>query len=126
MSYTPTTWKDGDLVTSAKLNKLENGVAAAGGPSILIVNMNIETNTLDKTWQEIHDADICFISRVIGSDKMLVQIIGIANEDNTYIVQAFFNGEIEIIFIASNPNDYPVAQNTQIDNSGVEQYQMAP
>ena len=26
MSYTPTAWKDGDLVTSAKLNKLENGI----------------------------------------------------------------------------------------------------
>ena len=25
MSYEPTNWKDGDLVTSAKLNKIENG-----------------------------------------------------------------------------------------------------
>ena len=31
MSYEPTVWKDGDLVTSAKLNKIEQGVAAAGG-----------------------------------------------------------------------------------------------
>ena len=29
MSYTPTTWKPGDVVSSVKLNKLENGVAAA-------------------------------------------------------------------------------------------------
>ena len=26
MSYEPTNWKDGDLVTSAKLNKIENGI----------------------------------------------------------------------------------------------------
>ena len=29
MSYTPTVWKSGDVVSSIKLNKLENGVAAA-------------------------------------------------------------------------------------------------
>lgn len=26
MAYTPTTWNDGDLITAAKLNKLEQGV----------------------------------------------------------------------------------------------------
>lgn len=30
MSYEPTNWKTGDVVTSAKLNKLEEGVAASG------------------------------------------------------------------------------------------------
>lgn len=29
MSYTPTVWKSGDIVTSLKLNKLENGLATA-------------------------------------------------------------------------------------------------
>ena len=31
MSYTPTTWATGDSVTATKLNKLEQGVANAGG-----------------------------------------------------------------------------------------------
>jgi hypothetical protein len=31
MSYTPTTWQTGDTITAEKLNKLENGVANAGG-----------------------------------------------------------------------------------------------
>ena len=30
MSYEPTVWKTGDIVSSAKLNKLEEGVAGAG------------------------------------------------------------------------------------------------
>lgn len=30
MSYTPTQWKAGDTVTSAKLNKMEQGIAASG------------------------------------------------------------------------------------------------
>lgn len=29
MSYTPTTWTSGDIVTSAKLNKIENGIVEA-------------------------------------------------------------------------------------------------
>lgn len=37
MSYEPTNWKTGDVVTSAKLNKLENGVAN-GGAKVLTVN----------------------------------------------------------------------------------------
>lgn len=31
MSYTPTTWVTGDTVTSTKMNKIENGIAGAGG-----------------------------------------------------------------------------------------------
>lgn len=31
MSYTPTVWKSGDVVTSTKLNKIEQGIANAGG-----------------------------------------------------------------------------------------------
>ena len=30
MAYTPTVWKTGDIVSSEKLNKLENGVADLG------------------------------------------------------------------------------------------------
>ena len=31
MSYIPTEWKTGDIVTAEKLNKLEEGVASGGG-----------------------------------------------------------------------------------------------
>ena len=40
MSYTPTTWQSGDVITSTKLNKLEQGVAG----NILIVDIiNVST-----------------------------------------------------------------------------------
>lgn len=57
MSYEPTNWKSGDTITSAKLNKLENGLAEAsggGGGGVLVVHST--NGTLDKTWKEIHDA----------------------------------------------------------------------
>ena len=41
MSYTPTEWKTGDVVTSAKLNKLEQGVAAAGA-TVLTASFDYE------------------------------------------------------------------------------------
>jgi len=53
MTYNPTTWKAGDTVTSAKLNKMEQGIANSGG--MMVVHMSNE-NILDKTWQEIYDA----------------------------------------------------------------------
>ena len=61
MSYTPNSWKSGDVVTSAKLNNIEQGIANA----ILKVNITIDEQTgvatLDKTWQEILDANYAVI-----------------------------------------------------------------
>lgn len=37
MAYEPTNWKTGDVVTSAKMNKLEQGVAAGSG--VLVVTL---------------------------------------------------------------------------------------
>ena len=31
MSYTPTTWTTGDTITATAMNKIENGIANAGG-----------------------------------------------------------------------------------------------
>lgn len=55
MSYTPTEWKAGDLVTSAKLNKLEQGVA--NGVNFEVINMVLGQGSvsLDKTADEIID-----------------------------------------------------------------------
>ena len=34
MSYTPTTWTTGDTITATKLNKIEQGIANAGGGGV--------------------------------------------------------------------------------------------
>lgn len=59
MSYEKTVWTKGDIITSEKLNKIENGIAGRA----LIINVDTEidieadteTSTLNKTWQEIYD-----------------------------------------------------------------------
>ena len=61
MAYEPTAWECGDVVTAELLNKLEQAVAElseGGSAEPLTVNRTYDgdTTTLDKTWQEIHDA----------------------------------------------------------------------
>ena len=72
MSYEPTNWKDGDLVTSAKLNKMEQGIANGGG--ILFCNED-SNGRLDKTWQEIYDAPICFVETVHNEDNHKIRAV---------------------------------------------------
>ena len=58
MSYTPTTWTTGDTITATKLNKIEQGIADAGG--VLICNSYYDSGkgeyVLNKTAGEIYDA----------------------------------------------------------------------
>lgn len=44
MSYIPTEWKSGDIVTSAKLNKIELGIKAFE-PPILYANITYESDS---------------------------------------------------------------------------------
>lgn len=63
MSYEPTNWKSGDVVTSSKLNKMEQGIAnAGGGSSVVVVGVEVAntedgaTVTVDKTFAELKTA----------------------------------------------------------------------
>ena len=83
MRYTPTQWKAGDVVTSEKLNKIEQGIASNGGGSgggILIVTgiLSGATVTLDKTWKEIYDADFAVI-KIISQEPMIISYAVISN-----------------------------------------------
>lgn len=84
MSYEPTNWQAGDIVTSAKLNKMEQGIKN----NILIANFILTNESsddgyLDKTWQEIYDADFCVIAMIT------------TNVHNTVPVHAIFYGPHE-------------------------------
>lgn len=49
MSYTPTEWKDGDVITAEKLNKIENGISTSSSSSsaILLESANRYIATID-------------------------------------------------------------------------------
>lgn len=52
MSYTPTTWANGDTITAAGLNKMEQGIAG----SVMLMHVDMGTGICDKTWQQVYDA----------------------------------------------------------------------
>ena len=85
MSYTPTEWKSGDTITSAKLNKIENGIAAAGSGGVGTVRVELnkqETGrVMDKTWAEIKN---------MFDSGLLIQII--ENDDEGDFLAGFVAG----------------------------------
>ena len=109
MSYTPTTWQTGDIVTSGKLNKLENGVASSG--SALVVHAN-EYGMLDKTWKEIHDAMLDGLVAVVrdggvqGVSSSFVQQA--YSYDGNYVIGFVDYDGMTIDFLSDSANDYPV------------------
>ena len=127
MSYEPTNWKDGDLVTSAKLNKIEQGIAAGG---VLITHD--EDGTLDKTWQEIYDADACIIYTFTKQDKVFdfvtrVQDAAQSSGDLTpnsvnvtpvLPLSGFVVLTLDRTYIASSPDEYPIIVNLEEGGSG--------
>ena len=56
MGYTKNTWQTGDVVTAAKLNNMENGIADANSIVLIVSVIEEDDIYLSNTWQEIHDA----------------------------------------------------------------------
>lgn len=59
MSYEPTTWKSGDVVTSAKLNKIEQGISSNDLFYVVNIEGAVDAESLpsiDKTNAEIYAA----------------------------------------------------------------------
>lgn len=119
MSYEPTEWKAGDIVTSSKLNKIEN--ALSGGSKIYIVDTeteegkNLSTIKLTKTFEEIRTmlqygvVVIRMLHETTDNMTMfhfLVRQITIDPEGDPPFVIVVDNDSIPE-FTADNLNDYP-------------------
>lgn len=121
MAYEKQSWKTGDVVTSAKLNHMEDGIGNAGGVVTIGVS-HIEDNfTLDKTWQEIYDTlreGVLCITQDDGLDGTSVASIGLITSagitpDGHYYVYAIYSGAAGITsmeYTADAPDGYPSAE----------------
>lgn len=134
MSYTPTTWTTGDTITASAMNKIENGIANAGG--VLVCNssysQDVNTYVLDKTVQEIYDALLAgtpvYIKYQYGTfedysgNLYLAPVIKIYNYDYTNVIRicaskpeysgdkgnySYTYSPAVLIYQASDGNDYP-------------------
>ena len=115
MSYTKHTWTDGELVTAAKLNNIENGIeeASSGGGSgggVLVVGVTIDGNTatLDKTWQQIADADFAVLKGEVGNTAYSIETLSAygAGEGTYWVHFGGPDGELPDLN-ASSADGYP-------------------
>lgn len=106
MSYTPTTWHGGDVLSAEAMNKIENGIANAGSGALEVQVSGDENGAvMDKTWQEIYDAFpnvYCIASDPEGKSS----ILSIYNENNSYVVES--GGW----FQTDGPDGYPAVSST--------------
>lgn len=99
MAYT---WTNGEVITAEKLNNT---------CGILIVHANgddtTQTETLDKTWQQICDAPVAFLVRdfELGIDKSvaLLNAVGVDSNDKYFVSSNDFHNA----YMAESPNGYP-------------------
>lgn len=113
MAYEPTEWKTGDVVTSAKLNKLEEAVA---GMSPLVVTCG-DDNRLSKKWSVIWDAFSAGRTVVIKyfpeADPLMyneVLVTGVNEYNGEYSVLTAYDDA----FVAESADGYP----EEADNGG--------
>lgn len=114
MSYDPTIWKSGDVVTSAKLNKIEKGIEDAGsgggGGGAFVCTLNMQTMALDKTWQEIHDAVFSVIVIHITEDSISrIVVSGTESVEGQFLVTGY-TGNTAYQWKATSADGYPVLQ----------------
>lgn len=115
MAYDPTVWKSGDTITSAKLNKLENGLAEASGGGtgggVLVCNLDKQTMALDKTWNEINSAFFAVLRVLDGSIVQYNSIVSTGYGEDSYYVEFVSitgDGTVIIQFQTDSADGYPV------------------
>ena len=115
MAYTRHTWQSGEIISSALLNNIEDGIEEAasttGGGGVLgITATEDETGvTFSRTWQEIYDTMdnggivFSYMKDANGtiSTGSMVASCGYDDNDGYYIIA---EGETAM---CENPNEYP-------------------
>lgn len=119
MSYTKHTWSDGELVTAAKMNNIENGIEAAasgGGGSSDFVLVKFTSNTCDHTFAELDAARQSGSILVAEIDGKGIAELVYTYEDQYYqhydaqTLTATYNASVDGLDITINK--------AQIDNYG--------
>ena len=114
MAYTPTVWETGDVITAEKLNKAENGIAAASD-MMFFVDYGETSSVLDKTAGEIKTA--CEAGKIVifrNYDEEYIALtqalIDFVFQDRTQKYQVKFVDPtylVDTIYEAASLTDYP-------------------
>lgn len=120
MAYEPTNWKAGDVVTSAKLNKMEQGIAASGGIRIVhvtesdnnLLQLDITPNELINAFENEEIVIVITYDEFNGSQKLLSSF---EYDGTTYAVTI---NRIVYPLTSTDPDEY-FTYDPNSDDSGV-------
>lgn len=113
MAYEPYEWKAKDNITTARLNHIEQGIAAGGGAMVVSMDLDSESTsvTFPMTWKEVNDT-------ITSGTIVIFKINSSDNNTSTSIVTTFRSGGGKYklyvagfesaTFSATSENDYPV------------------
>lgn len=92
------------------------GGSSGGGVLVVGATFTETTMTLDKTWQEIHDADVAFVvvtdpwGNVGRKESWLVSSV-VEDSDNQYVVTVMSIGQQDMYeCVTTSKSGYPVFQ----------------
>ncbi len=94
---------------------IDNGSGGGTGGGALIATLNLQTGALDKTWTEINNADIAFVSITESGLNVRGFVAMTAPSDNGYMVGAISYSDTEsgigmLRFTTDSADGYPVMQ----------------
>ena len=112
MSYTPTEWNSGDVITAEKLNNIESGISNTR----LIVEEALN-GSLNKTWKEIYNALTAnipvFIKPNDGLGVTMCPVTAADSQSGLYavgciVINIFDYSVASIIYTTDSENGYPI------------------
>lgn len=89
------------------------GGGGQGGSNVLVVNYDVTTQSLDKTWQQIFDAPFAVIKFEQGNDRVNYYIAKMTVVGSIYVVIVFEESESgisELVFVTDSADGYPVVE----------------
>lgn len=112
MSYTPTEWQTGDVVTAEKLNKIEGAIEECSSniPSVsgrVEVSVDAETNivTINKSFNDLvaitQAGVVPFLIMSIGEEIGCGTLAALQHEEDKYVADFGVAP-----FLSSDPNDF--------------------
>lgn len=105
MAYTPTVWATGDVITAEKLNKAEQGIAAAG-PVMIPAEYNAETYTitLSASYDDLEALNgqlVCAYVTGIASAYRVMVLTALYENASTYYAEFMTLSWVESLHPAS-------------------------
>ena len=127
MSYTPTQWQTGDVVTAEKLNKIESAIEECSSnvssvSGLVEASMDPETNivTLNKSFSDlfaiIQARVVPFLVVFEDSGVYCGNLGALIHRDDMYGAQFAVPPNI-MTFVSSDPNNFMTILENQSDNN---------